>query len=721
MILCALLCINGCLIVINSGRGDYTPEAYREAYGDLNELSAEETVVNLTKALRLADFSLEIMFGADSSELSETYGEEVSMLLSEYEQGKGARYTHNLYLERILLREILQENKHCLEYQQYLDGIQKSAELMERLVVLQGKDRRGFHYRNVKKTAQFFEGWTSDGISPGPARGIEKAIDSDITDYLIVLYVFLSVMALVMREKELKQLLITRTTRNGRVRLGMGKLTAAYGIGAVTVICFYTLNLLLLCKLYGFGDLTRRIQSLSVYRSCPLKVSVAMYLVLVLVAKILAVGLWVTVFYLIAVCCASSAGMYLASIAVVGTQALLYYLGKGGALFFLLRKLNLLAFLKTDKVFKAYENLNIFGTPVEYHQLFYCLTIGGTLLLSGISLIIFAGQKGVNSVTSLWGRFTKKLQIPMHENLFIHECYKIFWHGKVFWILGAVAAGTYLYFKPLEVHYSLPEDRFYHNYMTEYEGEYTTAKHLQIENCISELDGLEGNIRMNPSEDSLSDEMRLRTIEMKRTALNRVLERAEYIKTTREGELVYDVGFLLLVGHSSGGKKDYMLALQLLLILVICVVGIYGIEYDTGMAGLAESYRRGRRELAVRKYLVAFLIATIIYMLTYGPYFYNVLHTYGTQMLGAPAYSIPELAGYSMSIGSYLILVCSVRYAGTLAAMAFVLIATKKIKRTSAAVALCTAVLVMPVLFALLGIKGAEYILLNPLLKAKLW
>lgn len=720
LIFFAFLVINGCLLYVGGQKNEmYTAEAYRNLHEDIAGLSEEKAIEELTKQIHLAGFCIEMQMGGDAQELLENFGNAGKDILAAYEKGECLKYTTNPYTEQQLLQRVLNEYKHCQGYQEYLDGIQTAAKHMEKLAALQGVS--GYNFRNVKKTAKVFSGRTADGVRPGPALGIENAANPDATDYLIILFLFLVVMALLMREKEQQRLLLTRTTMNGRTRLGTEKLLAGFAIGGMTVVCFYGTNLFLCGWMYGLGDLTRKIQSLEMYRSCPFQGTVLEYYVLLVLGKVLVCCLFVSIFYLAAVCCQTSIGMYISMVAVVGAEVLLYFFSRGSAFLFNLRKLNLITFLKTNSVLSVYQNLNMWGKPVNLQVLFWCMVFGGTILLSGISVIVFARQKGVASVSSRWRWLQRFMHLPMHKNLFVHECYKIFWQGKVAVVLVLFAVAVWYYYKPIEQHFAGTEERYYHYYMTKYEGAYTSEKRQDIENAISSLDEQEMEILLNPSEDALANEMRLQSITVKRTALYQVLERAEYLSKTENGDFVYDEGYRLLIGHALAEKKDYTLALQMVLVMIICLVGVYGIEYETGMVGLVASYARGRRELACRKYLIAILIATIIYGLTYAPYFFNVLHAYGTKMIDTPAYSLPELARFSISLRWYLILVCAIRYVGCLLASSFVLWVTRRVKRISVAIALCTAVLIMPILFALLGVWGSVFFLWNPFWKAKLW
>lgn len=715
-----LLLLNGSVLYLDTQKkAIYTASAYRSLHEDIEEISIEEAVAVLVKNMKLADYCVEMQLGADEQDLMEKMGEEGDEILAAYKNGDCPRYTDNPYAEQQLFRRVLAEYRHCEGYQKYLDGIQNSAKQMEKLAELQGLE--GYHYLNVKKTAKKFSGSTADGVRTGPTLGIEYALNADFTDYSILLFVFLAVLVLMMREKEQQQLLLSRTTMKGRGQLGGGKLLAGFAISGLTVVCFYGANLLLYGGLYGLGDLTRKIQSLERYRSCPFQVAVWEYIVLFVLAKILVCWLFSGIFSLAAVCARNSIGLYLSVLAVLGVESIIYFFARGSVLFFNLRKLNIIAFLKTNSVLEAYQNLNVGGVPVNYQMMFAYVVFGGIVLVSGISVMIFAHQKGVHLVSSRGEKLTRFLHLPMHRNLFIHECYKILWQGKVALIIAGLAVAVWYFYKPIEQRFPGPEERYYHLYMTKYEGRYTKEKHEDIKNSISSLDEQEMEILLHPSEDTTADEMRLQSILVKRTALYQVLERAEYLSETEQGAFVYEDGYRLLTGHPSGKGKNYTLALQMVLVTIICLAGIYGIEYETGMARLVASYARGRRELACRKLFIALLVATVIYGLTYAPYFYNVLHAYGTTMLGAPAYSLPELGKYSISLKWYLILVCTVRYIGVILAVGFILWVTCRVKRTSVVIALSTAVFIMPILLALLNVWGADFFLWNPFWNGRLW
>lgn len=110
------------------------------------------------------------------------------------------------------------------------------------------------------------------------------------------------------------------------------------------------------------------------------------------------------------------------------------------------------------------------------------------------------------------------------------------------------------------------------------------------------------------------------------------------------------------------------------------------------------------------------IIVTIIYVLTYAPYFYNVLNAYGIRGIDAPICSLETFADRDMSIKGYLILISIGRYIALVCAMLIIYFLSVRLKSVISTFLAGTAVLVLPILLSLLGIGLFDYVLLNPFL-----
>jgi hypothetical protein len=108
----------------------------------------------------------------------------------------------------------------------------------------------------------------------------------------------------------------------------------------------------------------------------------------------------------------------------------------------------------------------------------------------------------------------------------------------------------------------------------------------------------------------------------------------------------------------------------------------------------------------------------MIYVITYAPYFYNVLSTYGTRALSAPAVSMEHLSGLPgwISIFQYLVIISLMRYIGLVLAVLIIFGVSAKLKSYIAALLAGMGILILPLLMSMLNITFFDYVLLNPLM-----
>ena len=255
--------------------------------------------------------------------------------------------------------------------------------------------------------------------------------------------------------------------------------------------------------------------------------------------------------------------------------------------------------------------------------------------------------------------------------------------------------------------------------MLKFEGEYTSEK----QKMINEEDQKFADAQMKMSEEMANSEgdgvfimMKYQDILAPQYAFEQVKAHAEYLSTTENGEFVYDSGYKLLTGDESAGNKDLTLGLTAMAMVILCLTYVYAAEYQTGANVLLKTSAKGREDTFLRKFAIGLIIVTIIYVLTYSPYFYNVLNAYGTRGIDAPICSLEAFSNWGMSIKGYLIFISIGRYVALVFAMLIIYFLSSKLKSVISAFLASTAVLVLPVLLSLLGIGFFDYVLLNPIL-----
>lgn len=676
-----LLLANAVLLCLQIGRDEIPAEDYKGVYAQLQGKSTEKA----------------------QSEASQQYEE----LREQWKLAEGASWD-----EMELYALILDEITAMTSYDNYLTGIDEAAAQMQQSSLFGKPD--SFSYRNIQKTPSDFAHLKGIELTLSPSKGIELATDFAVTDGIAALLLLLTVLTLVMREKEQNQLLLYHSTFHGRGRLGLAKLCACFIIGVTAAVLLYGGNLLICGNAYGLGDLGRYIQSVHAMNGSCFRLTVSAYLCLFILAKAAAYCLLAAVMYLAAVL-AKSAPQCFGIVAMVGgISAVLWILIPTESPVCLFKFINLLAFLDTQELFGVYQNRNLFGFPVGQMTVF---AVSVSLLLMGISLLsvrLFARMSVIRNQT-------KRRQIRLlkcaHLHLFFHECYKVFIGGKVLWIIAALLLCRVLFYAPLKVSYT-PDEIYYRQYMTELAGEYTAEKEAWLTAEKAELDAAETEYQaalQTAGENTLLVITKYQSVLAPKAALEETVRHAQYLKSINNGEFFYDRGYRLLT-MGAENKTHILLAVLMTALMMCCVSGIFTREYRTQMNVLLRSSYKGQKPVLICKLCIAFLIVLMLYLAVYVPYFVQVLSAYGTEGIHAPAASMEHLQGWNCSVGGCLILLSLKRFAGCLLQAVLLWLLSHKLRSASTLLAAAGILFLLPLLLAWLGVPGMQYLLLNPLM-----
>ena len=113
------------------------------------------------------------------------------------------------------------------------------------------------------------------------------ALESPITDLLLVLAVFLLIGSLISEEKEKGLFYITRATKNGIASCIAAKLAALLLHIMAVCLLLYGSNFIYAGVTTGLCDFTARLQSISAYLESSLSVTLSGYVVISLLTKVL--------------------------------------------------------------------------------------------------------------------------------------------------------------------------------------------------------------------------------------------------------------------------------------------------------------------------------------------------------------------------------------------------------------------------------------------------
>ncbi|WP_124100959.1 hypothetical protein [Ruminococcus sp. Marseille-P6503] len=716
----ALTVLNGVLLWVNESQKNdtYTTALYKAAFSDLEGLTAWQAYEQVSLQLQKLQLTDRLSYGEDISETLKEYPEiDGEQLINDYKSKSYLKYTNDSFYEQQLLKDVLAEVESCAKYDEYLTGIDEAAAKMTAISLFADPD--SFSFKNIVKTPEDFAHLKGSQLEIAPSKGVSMAADFLATDLIALLMIMTVVVTIVTREKELNQIVLSRTAFKGRKTLGAAKLFTCFAAALIAETILYAVNFTISYFTYGFGDLSRQIQSVYDFNGSNLKISVLEFFILFLIAKLAVYCVFAGFIYLVTVISNTAVKVYGILAVTIAAEAVMYYTIPSASYLCPFKYINILAYANTKDLFSSYLNLNLFGEPVNYIAVF---VISAAVLLIGfsaISVLVFSKQRVLKSRSKKFSLEKINIFKGRTTNLFLQECYKIFIGGKALIILAVFAAVVGLTYEPEKEKFTSVDEIYYKQYMLKLEGEYTPQKQKMIDD--EEEKFAEAQIKMleelaNTDGDGIFIMMKYQDILAPQYAFEQVKQHAEYLKTTENGEFVYDSGYKLLTGDKSAGNKDLTLGLTAMAMVICCLVYVYSIEYQTGANVLLKTSAKGRVDTFLRKFTIGLIIVTIIYVLTYAPYFYNVLNAYGTRGIDAPICSLEAFSDWDMSIKAYLILISVARYISLICAMLIIYFLSSRLKSVIGAFLAGTAVLVLPILLSLLGIKFFDYVLLNPIL-----
>ena len=605
--------------------------------------------------------------------------------------GIAPEYTDSLFNEAALFRYVYSEGEAIAGYEQYLDSVAKNARTLNAITLFSDKD--SFASRNIIKTAEDYA--KLEGVVPvwDENAGIKQIMASPFTNVLFIIGLLYVCLRVVTDEKIQEPLLWTM--KKGRAVRFAAKLSA------ILLFCFLVHTLLYASQIffahsyYGLGDLSRPIQS--VFISAPYGISVFQTLALVYLAKLAVYILFTLIFFVVCVKTTTA----LASVSVIAfifaISAGLYAIISPFSLLNVFKYINLFFLLNPANIAVTYINLNIFGQPVNvltasavvvgivYVALFAVSVLSSSAIRTyrtiavGRGRSLFAVLRGLPAflqglLAVLRGHTTK---------IFAHELWKMLWARKVVFILLGLVLFQMWRFDNAKIRVN-PDEAAYLRAV-----ELAQTQENPLAWALSRADSLKQ-----------SD-----ASEMEITAAERVADRLLYLENIDGGILVYETGYVELLGDAKY-VNDVLNALILVVMLVLTVLPIR--EWE--MKSLIRSTAHGRGRLFSRKAMLATIACVLVFSIVYLPDLWSVQRAFGLSHLDAPAASFPWLAtgdGSGLSLGFMLYRMYAVRLVSALLLSLGVLVVPLKTQTIS--YIFFATVYVLPVLLRFLSVSFAEY------------
>ena len=308
-------------------------------------------------------------------------------------------------------------------------------------------------------------------------------------------------------------------------------------------------------------------------------------------------------------------------------------------------------------------------------------------------------------------------------SLWYHEFYKIFITQKILLVLMIVAGLQIFLNQPKDHMVASVDDYFFRQYMQKLSGPLTEEKLQFIQSEKEKYEELNTTYLkfLSEGKSSFVLEQKLKPYQ----AFQWVQERLDYLKKNEGAYFIYDRPYQELTAGRNH-KNDAILAFGYILLLILCVAGIFGMDYQMQLNHLCSITYRGKFQQVFIKIFYGFLLNLLLSLLVYIPFTFKIWNSYHMEQstLEYPINSLPYLShlGADITIAQYLRLVyiCRILYAVIISLLIFYL--AKKFRNTLIVIFISILIFALPISFLLVNEKFIDlYYFYSPILGNLLW
>lgn len=591
--------------------------------------------------------------------------EDYALYLSKWRENNYPIYTDNLETEKIFAEEIYKKYTDTKDYSDYLEDVFEQEEEKLDISIFANHHTDSFSENVIRKTSEKYQTMKGTETNFYTYQWLEKGMEDEITDILIVLSVFIIAMVLVFEDKRKNLFAIIRATPRGRGICIFSKIvTLAVSTFGVTVVMYFALFGFLSIN-YGIAGINEEVQSVSLFLSCPYHLKVWQFLLITVVLKsvtFFVIALWMLLISLLA---SHYVVPFTSGMAVVLINGLMYYSFTSVGKYNILHYLNLWSFVKIENLLGNYVLLKIMGTPVSAMFLAFLLEILLLWVLVFANVTTFIKMKKMpefsNKIRFYWGRKGEKKKIcvlvkwirdregSISKNLVCYEAKKIYRISGCALVMILFVGGMIISGATTKCYLS-PNQESYRQQMKELEGQLTEEKEKMVlekkeyyDDIFKQLEHLEEKLEQGKIEEELYESMKL-SLESKLAlypAFVRVYERYQYVKKNEDAQFVYEDGYKKMIGRMDGWYIDFIFVMVMVLIIIQSTV--FTLDKDRNMEKLIRATPKGRKESVACKMGIGIFNGVILYLSLVFRNVYIADKFYGTDLWGT---SLSNIKGY---------------------------------------------------------------------------
>ncbi len=477
---------------------------------------------------------------------------------------------------------------------------------------------------------------------------------------------------------------ILRTTRRGRFQTSCAKQFCLFCISASTVLLFSLSSFLVIGLRIGYSSPHNAIQSIHIFRYCPLVLTIGQYFFYSIVFQILVIYTFSLFLSAVSVITNRYTYIYLCGIGFIGFHVVLYlfnYVSYDSPL----KWLNFISSVLVSPLFYQYRACNLFGYPISCQAALIAVYTISLLVLSLLISLVYCLKREsrrkvarhrafalINRIRN--GCRTKKKSGTTHSlSVTFYESLKLFVVQKQ-WLLLLCLFLIHIYllsastFTPITF-----SEAVYKDYMTRYEGSLSSDKAQKIQkerHYINKTLSSYESMRISYLEGTLSKEAYDSFLKEYRYASGRdeifrkIEEHMRYIEQlAREGKEAYFV-------YDSGWDRILFSDFQWTLYAAILLVSssAFTIEYDSktsegNFSSILRCCKKGRAETWRAKYRLSVIYAMLLSLVWNSTSIWITAMQYALPLPDAPVFSIARCYAlpFHFSIFQTVLLIVSLR------------------------------------------------------------
>lgn len=529
-----------------------------------------------------------------------------------------------------------EQQAYAVLYRQFISQMENRAADMKQSVLY--KDENSYLFRNLQKTCRDFSVFTDTFVVMDNCFGLRALSGYDYGLLFLIIFLGMLTWQILFYERNRNLLLLCKGCRQGHVPLAAAKLITLLAGGAFYVLLQEGSTILWFGWMYGYGELSRPVQSVSLFRNCSYAITVGqaigcMLLIRICIAVVIgalmfAVGMWLK---------SEVRAVLAVSIVLGGEYALYRQVYLTGSLR-VLKVINPFYYWSMEQSLGYYLNLNVFGYAVGKD---ICM-ITAAIIFSG--LFMMAGIIGFCRICQIrGGGYWERLLLLLRKktgtfnrrvSLLYYEFYKLLVQQKK--VVVAVLLLIWFLYGIADVYapqyYASAKEAAYHAYLAELSGPVTEETFVYLENEEARFKGLREEILSvgDNGEDAVNRQLLQFEIELMEDGFFLVQEQIDAL-SEKTGN-IFDKYLLDEASYQRLWQNtDYEIFLWFIgsVAVLFMFCGLFAADEKNEMSGLLRSTKKGRKHLERSKNAAALYCVGFVYFAVETPLFLAYAHVDG--------------------------------------------------------------------------------------------